>query len=188
MRKLITTAVIALGLTAGVAPARAEKVVHQDARRDVERLTWAEDGMRAPRVADPDIVRVAVDYRREVLTIRIKYAAMARAVGRTETVFVGTGDGRNYSGYTKVGWQSRWQGWHQFHEFADDPTCPGVRHRLQYDRQVSLWTIPASCFGKARRIQVAASALRQPMRGEPDLVGFYDRGWNSHSSRWLKRG
>lgn len=90
MRNLLVTAAITVTLTAGIAPAAyAGRLVHDDAHRDVQRGTVSQGGGAITvvdrRFTDPDIVRVAVDYRRERLEIRTKYSAMRRTVGRRST-------------------------------------------------------------------------------------------------------
>ncbi|WP_109506773.1 hypothetical protein [Nocardioides speluncae] len=189
----LTAAATTFCLAAGIAPAAyAEKLVHDDARRDVQRGTVSPSGGAITvvdrRFTDPDIVRIAIDYRRERLEIRIKHTAMRRAVGRGSQVRVKADDGVAYLGWAYVRTRGKWQGRTEFGidegtEIGDP--CSGVRHRFQYDRQVSLWSIPAACIGKVSRIRVGAysSVFRRS-----DRRILIDDSHHAGLSRWIRRG
>lgn len=170
---------VTLGMTAGLAPsAYAEKLVHQDARRDV---TWFDDGNAtfdpAPRAQDPDIVRVTIDHRAGALLIRTKYAALNRRIFRIDSADIRTSGGKLFSGSVIVSRKGRWQG-HANLIAADDASnpdspevqCRDLRHRFDYDANVSIWTIPRICIGRPKWVRVAVMG----MRGASTSVYFDD--------------
>lgn len=169
MRTALTTvaaAVCVTALTAGIAPAAyAGKLVHQDARRDVVKIEFTGGTPQEMRVrrADPDILRIAVDYRPQALIVRTKYAELGRRVGRMEFGLIRTRDGY-FTAQVQVTQRGRWQG-HPFligddSDNPDEPEvrCRGLRHRFDYDANVSIWTIPPACLGGVPWVRVGFTA------------------------------
>lgn len=199
MRTVLTTvaaAVCATALTAGLAPAAyAGKVVRHDARADV---TWFDDGNAtfepAPHAQDPDIVRVTIDHRAGALLIRTKYAALNYRVFRIDSADIRTSAGKLFSGSTIVSRKGRWQG-HTDLIAADDASnpdspeveCRDLRHRFDYDANVSIWTIPRICIGRPKWVRVAVMGMRGAStsvylddafrKGSDGMPGFSDRVW-----------
>jgi hypothetical protein len=165
MRTTLAAAAAAVCLTVGMAPAaHAGRLVHEDARRDVVKMTFSNAGRAesiAPRRADPDVRRISIDYRRGVLIIRTKYAALERRVGRMEFAMLHTRDG-HYLAQVQVMRRDHWQGFKVFTsgESEDAESCTTAKHRFDYDTDVSIWTIPASCVGRAPWVRVAQSSAQ----------------------------
>lgn len=166
-------AVCVTALTAGLAPAAyAGKLVHEDARRDVVKMEFSTGGPKespAPRRADPDILRITVDYRPNALIIRTKYAALERRVGRMEFAAIETRDGF-YFAQNMVMRRDRWQGW-TILESGDEENlqpCAGAKHRYDYETNVSIWTIAPICVGRAPWVRLAGASMH--FRGETVFV------------------
>lgn len=163
MRTTLAAVAAAVCLTVGVAPAaHAGRLVHDDARRDVVKLTFDQDLKQsaARNRLDPDVRRITIDYRQGALVIRTKYAAMARRVGRMEFTTILTRDDV-FTAQVQVNRRGHWQGFKLFMagETEDQNVCPTAKHRFDYDADVSIWTIPPVCLGRARWVQVAQAAL-----------------------------
>lgn len=97
-------------------------------------------------------------------------------------------DDATYTGLAAVRARGKWQGKTEFG--VDEGTeigdrCPGVRHRFQYDRQVSLWSIPAACVGKVSRIRVGGYSM---IFRRSDRRILIDDSHHAGLSRWIRRG
>lgn len=173
---------VTLGLTAGLAPsAYAEKVVREDAPRDVVRLRLSDDlpqTERAPRKADPDVRRVAMDHREHFLLLRVKYAGLDRRVWRGENVLLRTSGGRMFFAGTFVMQKGKWQGRTTLDDVDQENTlaCRGLRHHFDYDADVATWSIPRSCLGSPRWVRVGVTVSRGLPRGPFYLDDAFRKG------------
>lgn len=160
---------VALGLTAGLAPAAyAEKLVRQDARHDVVKGTESDAGetlQPAPRATDPDIVRVAIEHRAKVVLIRTKYAALNRRILRIDALEIRTSAGKRFEAGSFVQKRGKWQGMTSFGTGSAEVDCDGLRHRFDYEANVTTWSIPRSCIGRPRWIRVGTGMGRGPWDG-----------------------
>jgi hypothetical protein len=157
-------ATVTLSLAVALAPsAYAEKVVHQDARRDVVKATQTDAGETlrpAPRAADPDIVRVAIDHRAKVVLIRTKYAAVDRRILRIDALEIRTSAGKRFEAGSFVQQRGRWQGRTSLGTATAEVDCTGLRHRFDYEANVTTWSIPRSCIGRPRWVRVGVGMGR----------------------------
>ncbi|WP_154402669.1 hypothetical protein [Nocardioides speluncae] len=178
-------AIVTLGLTAGVAPsAYAEKLVRDDARRDVVRAIESDAGetlQPAPRAADPDILRVAVDHRTTALLIRTKYAALDRRVVRTDALEIRTSAGKRFEALTFVHKRGQWQGRTAIGTGSAGVDCPGLRHRFDYEANVATWTIPRSCIGRPRWVRVGVGTGRGTWDGPFFIDDAFRKGIASYN-------
>lgn len=167
MRRILaaTAATVCLtALTAGAAPAAyAGRLVHDDARRDVIRLEFTDQDVKESVVRqrlDPDIRRITIDYRQGALVIRTKYAALERLVGRSEFTEIQTRDNA-FGAQVQVNRRGRWQGSTLFMSAKSEGQniCPAAKHRFDYEANVSIWTIPPTCLGRAPWVKVGQSAM-----------------------------
>lgn len=163
MRTALAAAAAAACLVVGIAPAaHAGRLVHDDARRDVVKLEFTDQDLKestARQRLDPDVRRITIDYRQGALVIRTKYAAMERRIGRMEFTMIQTRD-TAYSAQVQVNRRGRWQGFKMFMsaETEDENACPAAKHRFDYEADVSIWTIPPVCLGRAPWVKVTQSA------------------------------
>lgn len=184
MRNLLVTVAITLGLTAGLPPAAyAGRLVHQDARRDVSMgVTSAgvdPEKYRARWVADPDIRRLAIDYNRTRLLVRVKQAAMSYRLRRFDSILVIAADGRRYRGQAAVIDKGKWQGRVEFGPDRGGSQCSDARHRFDYANDVSIWNIPVSCLPRARWVRVGVAAVRFAPRPQGQVTSFVDLGFRA---------
>lgn len=173
---------VTLGLTAGLAPsAYAEKLVREDARRDVIRFGISSGDessiQRAPRAADPDIVRVTIDHRERFLLIRTRYAGLERRLGRLDLAVIRTSAGKRFEAGSWVNKRGKWQGETGLGTgpAGKDVACAGLRHHFDYAANVATWSIPRSCLGRPRWVRVGVGGSR----GSFASVTFIDEAFRN---------
>lgn len=175
-------ATVTLSLAAGLAPsAYAEKLVREDARRDVVKATQTDAGetlQPAPRTTDPDIVRVAIDHRARVVLIRTKYAALDRRVVRIDALDIRTSAGKRFMAQSFVMKRGKWQGATSLGTGTAEVDCPGMRHRFDYEANVATWSIPRSCLGRPRWVRLGVGMGRGPWSGPAFIDDAFRKGTN----------
>jgi hypothetical protein len=150
MVRLSSSVVLSLAVSLVVAPgARADKVVHRDARHDVVAFdTYKEgEGRVRPGTRDPDIVRAVVRHREHAVTIRLRFREL-----RYDLRFL---DGRiltptrryDLDGYVlpidgvETVWLSR--------------DCPRLTFKYGYVRDLIRIRVPRRCLGRPAWVRVS---------------------------------
>lgn len=173
-------ATVTLSLAAGLAPsAYAEKLVRQDARHDVVKAAQSDAGetlQPAPRAADPDIVRVAIDHRARVVLIRTKYVALDRRLVRVDALEIRTSAGKRFMAQSVVLKRGKWQGATSIGTATAEVDCGGLRHRFDYEANVATWSIPRSCIGRPRWVRLGVGMGRGPWSGPAFIDDAFRKG------------
>ncbi len=144
-----------------VGPAQAQKLSWVDAAKDVWRVDMGEveeAPTPAPKRTQADIRRVTVRHTDRAIVVRQSYVDLARkgaglAVGGT--IRTNTGLRRDFGIWAERG---RWRGAAEMNGPRGPVDC-AIGHQIDYDRNVTVVTIPRSCLKQPRWVKLQLGAI-----------------------------
>ena len=162
MTRLFRACVVLLVCLAGaftLAPASyADRVAHRDARHDVYKFSEGSDeGVRAPKVRDPDVRRVLIAHRKHRVLIRLHFANIRGHRMHLHIAELQTSGGGDFELVAVTDPRGR-----DSVELFDDGSvaCPRLHYRIRYHRDVVNVTIPRRCLDTPRWLWVGIGVIR----------------------------
>ena len=152
----------ALALFAGVlvvaglaAPANAERYIHRDPSRDVQKVEFMnvdDNGfVHAPRRKQGDVVKVKIWHQVRAVRVVGKYRQLDREGAIGQFVSIRTPDGRVHDFQVTAG-PGAWKG------VEDDSECI-IGHGVNYKRDRFSMRISRSCLGRPRWVRVGVGVI-----------------------------
>ena len=158
--RALVVQLVCLAAAFTLAPASyADRVVHRDARHDVLRFSEADDdGIRVPKVRDPDVRRVLIAHRKHRVLIRLHFANIRGHRMHLQIAELLTSGGGEY-GLEAV---TDPRGNDSVDLFGDDGSvaCPRLHYRIRYHRDAVNVTIPRRCLDTPSWLRVGIGAIR----------------------------
>lgn len=140
------------------------RVVHRDARRDVQRFdTETEKSRPAPRDRATDITRTVVDHRADRLVMKVDVRHLDRSGYRLLIAEILTSDGRRFEfnadySISPIGSRISLMRSKSYREVR----CPGATWSVDPSANQVTASIPNSCLGDPRWVKVGVAAVGAP--------------------------
>jgi hypothetical protein len=160
----VLVAVAAAVLTAvPAAAASAQTVLHRDATHDVRSVDEASTSnasTREPRVPQGDISVIAITHARRLVTVSVKFRDLDKSAPWLHEFSFRTDTGKRREVDLFAG-PGSWSGQQTFGTSTGTKVpCSGLRHTIDYVKHKVTLTVPRSCLGKPRWVQVAEGTVR----------------------------
>lgn len=156
------TLALAAGLTFTTAgTASAEGLTVRDARGDVQAHDMqTEEPTGQAGVANGDIVRTVMRHNDRRISVRIKYVDLRKKVGdgRVDVVRVVTNEGVRRDAHVFAG-PGMWRGEAGMSRPNGNPVDCGVKHKIDYDKNVTTLSFPRRCVSNPRWVRLGVGAM-----------------------------
>jgi hypothetical protein len=181
---------VAVLTVAGAAAATADQVVLHDPAGDVTRTTFGGRSQPAPRVRIGDVRRAAVRHGKHAVVVRLRYRELRR-VGAywLFEVRLRTGTHR-YREVRVEATRHHWRGVDRTFDRHGRRVACGVRHRIDYRRDVVRIQVPRTCLGTPKRVRATVAGYRADRSRSRFYVDDpHDRSPATRgATRWLRAG
>ena len=150
---------VCLAFAFTLAPASyADRMAHRDARHDVFKFSEAHpDGIRVPKVRDPDVRRVLIAHRKHRVLIRLHFANIRGHRTHLHIANLQTSRGGDY----ELEAVTDSHGEDSVELFRDGRVaCPRLHYRIRYHRDVVRVAIPRTCLNTPRWLKVGIGVVR----------------------------
>lgn len=161
LRTLAVTAALGTALVVPIVPAHAARLSLADPAGD----TWTAGVPAEPALAarNTDLRRTVIVHGAKRVTVRARYVDLMRP-RRGETITLAarlrTNDGPKRNAFVFATSRTPYGRHRLVVERTDDRvSCPGMRHRVSYARDVITVSIPRACLGSPRWVQLMVVAL-----------------------------
>lgn len=169
---LLTLVLVGGGVLAAV-PAQAERFIHHDKSRDVQKVRIfdqnGDDFVRAPGTRQGDFVKVKMWHQVRAVRVVGKFRQLQRkGLGLSQVVFIRTPDDLQF--FQVTAGPGMWKGvemattdeMDEDGGFADDSPC--MTHRVNYKRDRFSMRISRACLGRPAWVRVAVAFVNMERR------------------------